>query len=208
MEIWQGRQRRSVFCNVPDNYFKTIPYLELAFYYSIHVFYPGLQQFSQMITRLSSPVDIVEESRIFLAGILIKMHRRRCGSVIYHVPVGEHDPTLTKRCDHGHAVAYKDDRPAIVIAHILHFSEAFLLEFRIADCEHLIDDQDLRLQKGGYCKGKAHIHPGRISFHRRIDIPLNAGKIDDLVEFPSDLSTGHAKDGAVQEDIIPTTQFR
>ncbi len=37
-------------------------------------------------------------------------------------------------------------------------SEAFFLKRRVADCEHLVDDQDLRLEVRRDGEGEPHVH--------------------------------------------------
>ena len=46
--------------------------------------------------------------------------------------------------------------PAATLAHS---PERFLLKLRVADCEHFIDDQDLRLQMSRHREGQTNIHP-------------------------------------------------
>ena len=42
--------------------------------------------------------------------------------------------------------------------HVLHLAEALLLELRVADRQHLVDDQDLRLQVRRDRERQPHIH--------------------------------------------------
>ena len=39
-----------------------------------------------------------------------------------------------------------------------HFSEAFFLECGIANCEHLVDNQNFRLKVSGHGKSEADVH--------------------------------------------------
>ena len=56
---------------------------------------------------------------------------------------------------------------------------------RIADGEHLVDDQDLRLQVRRHGEREPHVHPERVPLHRRVEVLLDLGERDDLVELPS-----------------------
>ena len=71
--------------------------------------------------------------------------------------------------------------------HVLHLAEALLLEGGVADRQHLVDDQDLRLEVRGHGEGQAHVHAARVVLHRRVDEPLDLGEGDDLVELAVDL---------------------
>ncbi|MBV9295624.1 MAG: hypothetical protein JO145_08625 [Acidobacteriaceae bacterium] len=55
-------------------------------------------------------------------------------------------------------MAHEQDCPTFARGDILHLAEALPLELRVADREHLIDDQDFRLEMGGNRKGKTHVH--------------------------------------------------
>ena len=46
-------------------------------------------------------------------------------------------------------MADKENRPALP-RHTPHLPEALLLEFGIADCEHLVDEEDLRVEVDNY----------------------------------------------------------
>ena len=90
---------------------------------------------------------------------------------------------------------------------ILHLSEALLLKARVADREHLVDDEDLRLEVRGDGEGQPHVHAARVALHRRVDELLDLGERDDLVELPADFRLAHAEDRAVQKDVLPAGQL-
>jgi len=114
---------------------------------------------------------------------------------------------LTEICDGGHIMAYKKNRPAMA-GDILHFAQAFFLEFRVSDGQNLVHDQNLGLQMRRDGEREPHIHPGAIPLHRRVDIPRTAGELDNLIELPRNLGLPHAQDRAVQKDVLPPRQFR
>src|SRR5260370_6248613 len=60
---------------------------------------------------------------------------------------------------------------------------------------------------GRHRKPEPDLHSGRIPFHRRIEVRLDAGKRDDLGEFRADLAARHAEDRAVHEDIFAPGQL-
>ena len=91
---------------------------------------------------------------------------------------------------------------------LLHPAEAAALELRVADGEHLVDEQDLRLEMRGDREREPHVHAARVALDRRVDELLDAGEVDDLVELPRDLAALHAEDRAVQEDVLAPGQLR
>ena len=64
---------------------------------------------------------------------------------------------------------------------------------RVADGQHLVDDQDLRLEVRGDREGQADVHPGGVALHRRVEELLDLGEGDDLVELAVDLGLPHAR---------------
>ena len=60
---------------------------------------------------------------------------------------------------------------------------------------------------GGDREGQPDIHARGVALHRRVEELLDLGKGDDLVELASDLASRHAKDGAVEEDILAAGQL-
>ena len=95
----------------------------------------------------------------------------------------------------------EDDR-APGLAQVLHAAETAPLELGVADGEHLVDEQDLRLEVRRHREGEPHGHPARVALHGRVDEPLDAGELDDLVELALDLPPLHPEDRAVQEDVL------
>ena len=116
-------------------------------------------------------------------------------------------PTRTKGLYSRHIVAHKQHRPAMP-GHILHLAEALLLKLGVADRQHLVDDQNLRLQMRRHREREPHIHAAGIALHRRIEEFLHFGEGDDLVELALDLGAAHAEDGAVEEDVLAARQLR
>ena len=76
---------------------------------------------------------------------------------------------------------------------VLHLAEALLLELGVADGQHLVDDQDLRLEVRRDGEGQAHVHAARVALHRRVEEPLDLGEGDDLVELALDLGAASCR---------------
>ena len=94
------------------------------------------------------------------------------------------------------------------LADVVHLAEALLLEPRVADREHFVDDQDLRLEVRRDREREPHVHAARVVLHRRVDEALDLGEGDDLVELARDLRAAHAENRAVQENVLAAGQLR
>src|SRR5437660_378543 len=118
-------------------------------------------------------------------------------------PAGiEKYPAPANALERAQIMADEQDRAAVA-GHVLHLAETPLLEFHVADGEHLVDDEDLRLEMGSDRKSQAHIHTGRVALHGRVQESLDLREGDDLVELAPDLRPRHAEDRPVQEDVLP-----
>ena len=51
-----------------------------------------------------------------------------------------------------------EEHGAAAASDFAHLAEALFLELRVADRQHLVDDQDLRLKVRGDREGEPHIH--------------------------------------------------
>ena len=99
-----------------------------------------------------------------------------------HNPLAEHDHAARELHDRVHVMTDKQNRTPMA-GHVFHFSETFLLKFRIPDRQHFIHDQNLRLEMRGDREGETHIHAAAVALDRCIEELLHLGKGDDLVEF-------------------------
>ena len=72
----------------------------------------------------------------------------------------------------------------------------------VADREHFVYQEDVRIQMGGNGKGQTHRHPAGIAFDRGVDRTLNPGESDYFIELPIDLPFVHAEDCTVEENIV------
>ena len=91
---------------------------------------------------------------------------------------------------------------------LLHPAEAAPLELGVADREHLVDEQDLRLQVRRDGEREPHVHPARVALDGRVHEALDPGELDDLVEALRDLAALHAEDRAVQVDVLAPGELR
>ena len=92
-----------------------------------------------------------------------------------------------------HVVTYKQHRAAFR-AYVFHLPETFCLKLRIADSQNLVNDKNLGLKMRGHGKCQAHVHPAAVPLHGSVEKPFDLGKIDNGIEFPSDLLIAHPQD--------------
>ena len=131
----------------------------------------------------------------------IALDRSVRGAVEDELSLLEQDRPGAEAPHRGEVVADEDDG-ATLLRDVAHLAEALLLELRVADGEHLVDEQDLRLEVRGDGEREPHLHAARVALHRRVEEALDARELDDLVEPARDLRAAHAEDRAVQEDVL------
>src|SRR5215831_6417498 len=89
--------------------------------------------------------------------------------------------------------------------HVVH---AFPLKRHVAHRQHLVHDQNFRLEVGRDRECKTHVHAAAIALHGGVKELINFSEGNDFVEFFSDLRLAHTEDRAVEVDIFPTGQLR
>src|ERR1700733_7970141 len=104
---------------------------------------------------------------------------------------------LAKAANLIHLVADEDNRTTAV-GHLLHLTEALLLELEVADGQYLVYEQNFGLEMSGNGERQAHLHPGAEMLERCFDKALDIRERDDRVVFLADLALAHSKNGAAQ----------
>src|SRR5439155_1223451 len=90
------------------------------------------------------------------------------GAGIDHPTVLQMNGVSAKLGDRSHVMTHKKHGSSL-FCHITHFAKTFLLERSVADGQHLVDHQNLRLQVRSHRKRQPHVHPARIVFYRRVE---------------------------------------
>ncbi len=54
---------------------------------------------------------------------------------------------------------------------LFHLAHAAPLELRVADGQHLVDEQDVGLDVSSDGERESEVHPRRVALHRRVDEP-------------------------------------
>ncbi len=75
-----------------------------------------------------------------------------------------------------------EDRRAAARAELVHAFEAATLELLVADGEHLVDDQDVGLDRDRDGESEPSLHARRVRLDGVVDALLETGELDDLVE--------------------------
>ena len=86
--------------------------------------------------------------------------------------------------------------------------EALVREPFVADGEHFVDEQHLRVDVNRHREAQPHVHARRVGLHRRVDELAQLGKVDDLVEALLDLALREAEHDAVDEDVLAPGDLR
>ena len=114
---------------------------------------------------------------------------------------------MAEATDGRHVVADEDDG-APSRGHVRHHAKALLLESSVADGQHFVHGNDVRIEVGGHGKRETHVHSTAIALDRRVHELLDFGEGDDLVQLCANLLPVHAQDCTVEEDVLPPSQIR
>ena len=83
-----------------------------------------------------------------------------------------------------------------------------MLEVGVPNSEHLVDDEQLRRNRRRRGENEPHLHPGRIGLQRLVDIFLEFGKFDDIVDGAVGGLAGLAEIGQIGIGVLPPGQLR
>ena len=94
-----------------------------------------------------------------------------------------------------------------VLGDLAHPAETLLLEGEIPHGKDLVDDEDVGLEVRRDGESQPDVHPARVPLDRLVEVLLDAGELDDLVEAPVDLAAAHPKERAVQVHVLTPRQL-
>ena len=124
-------------------------------------------------------------------------------AVELELPLPQQHRALAEPLDLGRVVRDEDDRAAPLLE-LEHLAEALPLERLVADREHLVEQEHVRVEVRRDREAEPHVHPRGVRTHGPVDRLLELGERDDLVEALADLRALEPVDRAVQEDVLAT----
>src|SRR5262245_31168777 len=154
--------------------------------------------------------EALAECRLIIApenrGFVFADHRA-CLADGSDAPVVEPDHTLAETTNLPHLVADEDHRSPLA-ADFVHLAETAALELGITDGQDFVDQQNVWLKVCRDGKRQPHLHPARIVLHRSVNESIDLSEGHDLVETTDNLAALHAKDRAIDEDVLPSGELR
>src|SRR2546423_15542059 len=108
--------------------------------------------------------------------------------------------------DSGHVVGHEEHGSSLG-PQVAHCAETLSLKSDVANGEHLVDEQDVRVEMRGDRKAQSHSHARRIAFDGRVDEPLDIRELDDLFQLAIDFAFPHPEDRAVEIHVLATAQL-
>src|ERR1700686_2746134 len=114
---------------------------------------------------------------------------------------------ITQTLRRDHVMTDKQNGPSL-FGYLAHFSQAFFLERRISNREHLVYNKNLGFEVGSHGESQPHIHTSRIVFDRCVYEPFHLGESDDFIELSFYLYSSHSQYGAIEENIFSSGEFR
>ena len=154
---------------------------------------------SRAAAIVASPVPHSRSPAARSAGIGVRRerlpvaHDRLVGRAVELEPtLAQQHRSLAEPLDLRRIVRDEDDRPAALLE-LEHLAEALALERLVADREHLVEQQHVRVQVRRDREAEPHVHPRRVGAHRPVDRLLELGEGDDLVEALADLGAAQAR---------------
>ena len=119
--------------------------------------------------------------------VVLAGDRRRLADRDHVAPLEQHR-AVAEALDRAHVVGHEQDRPARPLEP-LELVEALLLEVGVADRQHLVDQQDLRVDLDRDREREPHEHPRRVVLQPQVEELLELGEVDDRVEALAHLAT-------------------
>ena len=164
------------------------------------------------------------DPRLTIAGMTIRRGSHRLGvaaEVEFKVTVGhlvrlaqvyriaplQQERSVAEALQCPHIVGDEDDRPTLV-SQIVEHVEALLLEGGVADREHLVDHQDVRIDLDRHGERQAHVHPRRVVLELEVLELLKLGEIDHAVNALARLPRGEAHHDPVHDDVVSSCHVR
>jgi hypothetical protein len=122
-----------------------------------------------------------------------------------HPAVLQHDHPVAELAHLVEPMGHEHDGAALALE-LLDALHALALEGLVTDRQHLVDQQDVRVDVDRHGERQAHGHAARVELHLRVDELLDAGEINDRIEVGFGLPAGEPEDRRVQVDVLAPGQ--
>ena len=107
-------------------------------------------------------------------------------AVLADLAVLQPDGPVAQRLHLAQAVGHQHDGDALA-AQLVDVVEAAALEALVADRDHLVEQEDLRVHVDGDREPEPHLHAAGVDAHGRVDELADVGEVDDVVDPALDL---------------------
>ena len=126
------------------------------------------------------------------------------GVALRHDPAPlEEDRPVAELHDPVHVVGHEHDTLG-ALDQVEHALLRLRAERLVAGGEHLVEQQDVRVDRGGDREAQAGPHAGRIGLDRRVDERADVGELDDARRDLAHERRVEAEEGAGQADVVET----
>ena len=122
-----------------------------------------------------------------------------------HPALVEQHRAVAEALDRAHVVGHEQDRAALALEP-LELVEALLLEARVADREHLVDQQDLGVDLDRDREREPHRHARGVVLQPHVEELLELGEGDDAVEALARLLAREAEHDRVDHHVVARGQ--
>src|SRR5689334_19529208 len=116
--------------------------------------------------------------RSYIMRCQVPGHDGRCRVIEDELTLVNKEASLSEILKRSHVVAY-EEHGAPLAGDLAHLAETLLLEFDVANGEHLIDDENVGFEVRGDGERQPNIHAARVPLNRRIEKTLCPCEFDD-----------------------------
>src|SRR5262245_28161930 len=132
---------------------------------------------------------------------VVALERLARRPVVLHLTLAQEHGPLAEALDRRRRVRDEADGAAALLE-LEHLRHALPLERLVADREHLVQEQDVRVDVHGDREAEPHVHPGRVRPHGQVDEALELRERDDLVHPLAHVLALETVDRAAEEDVL------
>src|SRR2546423_415494 len=117
------------------------------------------------------------------------------------------DRALAEARDRAEIMRHEHDR-LLRRAELADLCEALVLEVLVADREHLVDEEDVRLEVHRDREAEAHVHAARVRLHGSVKEAADVGELLDRRHGPVHLLARESKQRAIEVRVLAAAEIR